>query len=204
MNKEESDLNNLIGNLCELLIKSYYEANGIRLKKISPDTKTGRRFDELGIREFLRGHPKQARIMILLKEIKSKRITKKKWDMPDFIVLTPENDIQFYEIKKFGAKFSLSNITQRDSLKFLNSKNFHAQIIRPKLPMNKDLTPEEVLLLLQGKGYKGKEAKFVIKSVSSRNLGYLLELDELELDLVYEHGGKIKIYSKTKENKVTN
>jgi hypothetical protein len=194
MTKEESDLNNLIGNHCEFLIREYYEQNGIRLKKISPDTEQGRHFDREGIREFLRGHPKQARVLLLLDEIKQKSKTEKKWAMPDFIVLTPENDIQFYEIKKLGMKFSLSNIDQRESIKFLNSKDFWIQIIRLNLPMNPNLSPEEVALLLQGRGYEGKEVSFKIKNVTTKHLGYLLDLDEAELELIYEQGGEIKIY----------
>jgi hypothetical protein len=201
MNKEESDLNNLIGNHCESLIRNYYESNGIKFKKISPDTKNGRRFDLEGIRNFLKGHPKQARVLLLLKEIKQRSKKEKKWAMPDFLVLTPENDIQFFEIKKLGMKFSLSNIAQRESLKFLTSKNFFVMIIRLKLPINKKLNPEEVLLLLQGKGHNGKKVKFVFKSVSSKDIGYLMKLVEGELELVYEKGGEIKIYQKTKKEK---
>lgn len=194
MDKEESNLNNLVANQCEFLIREYYEANGIRLKKLCPDMANGRRYDKEGVREFLKGLPKQARVLILLDEIKQKQKTDKKWAMPDFIVLTPSKDIQFYEIKKLGAKFSLSNIDQRETIKFLNSKDFHIQIIRLKVPMNPELSSEEVSSLLNLKGIKGKESKFIVKNVTSRNLGYLLDLDEVELDLIYEKGGEIKIY----------
>jgi hypothetical protein len=195
-NREESNLNNLIGNECERLIKSYYEMHGHKLKKISPDTDKGRRFDAEGIRDFLKGHPKQSRVILLLKEIKQKGKSNKKWAMPDFIVLTPDNQIQFFEIKKLGEKFSLSNIEQRETLKFLTSKNFYVMIIRLKLPIKEKISPKEVLSLLKEKNLDGKKTKFVFESVMDRNLSYLMDLVEGRLKLISETGGKIELYQK--------
>lgn len=179
-----SRINTVIGEHCEMHFCSYYREHNIRLKKISPIIDGLPKFDESGIREFIKDSQKRDYVIFLLKQLKVKQKNESGYDLPDYIYYGKDEDIQFYEIKKLGSpKFKLSDITQKNTIRFLSSKNFLCHIVRINIPARWDLSEEEIEYIHHHPESQDG-TRFQIVDVKTRILGELIHLEEFSLELI--------------------
>lgn len=156
--KEKSRIYKAKSYSAEGFVSGYYTIQGVKNTSMIITDK-GNRLNEKILNLFLRVYTLDTKLITLLKDLNAKHLS-----LPDLLCINPETKEPFFtEVKNSDKKLSLSEISEKKSIKILAEKGYTTHIAIVEFTSETNNSPEVTNYALkeQGKVVKGEEVDMV-------------------------------------------